>query len=188
MTQNLTPLPTPIIDSDLSFDEAFSGKRVPQFIRRHLSLLAIDYWSFDGQLHRGQLLVNAVLADEVLAILAEIQQACFPIAKMIPVCAYDWNDDLSMTDNNSSGFNPRRVANTRRKSQHAAGRAIDINPVQNPWEHDGLIEPPGAAYDISKPGTLLDGGPVVEAFLKHGWEWGGHWTTMKDWHHFQKPE
>ncbi|HEY0076090.1 MAG TPA: M15 family metallopeptidase [Abditibacteriaceae bacterium] len=176
----------PIIDSALSFDEAFAGKRVPQFIRRHLSLLEIDYWGFDGVLHRGQIIVNAELADEVEQIFADIREARFPIKKMIPVCAYKWNDDLSMAANNSSGFNPRRVANTRRKSLHTAGRAIDINPVQNPWEHDGLVEPPGAQYEPAQPGTIVDDGPVVSAFLSRGWEWGGHWTTMKDWHHFQK--
>lgn len=177
-----------IIDSARSFDEAFEGKRVPQFIRRHLSLLDIDYWSFDGTLHRGQMVVNELLADEVRAIFDEIRAARFPIEKMRLMCEYDWNDDLSMADNNSSGYNPRRVSGTRRKSLHASGRAIDINPFLNPWEHDGIIEPPGAVYDPSKPGTMKDDDAVVRAFLQRRWEWGGHWTTMKDWHHFQKPE
>jgi peptidoglycan LD-endopeptidase CwlK len=174
------------VDSALSFEDAFAGKRVPQFIRRHLSLLNIDYFSFDGQLHRGQIIVNAALADEVQEIFAEILSARFPIETVIPVCAFAWNDDLSMAANNSSGFNPRRVAGTRRKSLHAAGRAIDINPVQNPWEHDGLIEPPGAVYNPAAPGTLTEDSAPVVAFLSRGWEWGGHWATMKDWHHFQK--
>ena len=175
-----------IIDSALSFDEAFAGKRVPQFIRRHLALLDIEYHGFDGLVHRGQIVVHGTIGDEVQAILAEIFAARFPIEKMTPVCAFDWDDEASMAANNSSGFNPRRVAGTRRKSWHASGRAIDINPMQNPWQHDGKVEPPGAVYDVAAPGTLLDGGPVVSAFLRRGWEWGGHWTTMKDWHHFQK--
>lgn len=177
-----------VIDSARSFDEAFAGKRVPQFIRRHLALLDIDYWGLDGALHRGQIIVNAALADEVRAIFEDIRAAHFPIQKMRLMCEYDWDDDLSMADNNSSGYNPRRVAGTHRKSLHAMGRAIDINPFLNPWEHDNLIEPPGARYDPSKPGTMVDGDVVVSAFLKRGWEWGGHWITMKDWHHFQKPE
>jgi hypothetical protein len=143
--------------------------------------------SFDNQLHRGQIIVHATLADEIREIFAEILQARFPIEKIIPVCAFDWNDDLSMAANNSSGFNPRRVAGTRRKSLHASGRAIDINPWQNPWEHDGKVDPPGAVYNPSAPGTLIEDSAPVVAFLRRGWEWGGHWTTMKDWHHFQKP-
>lgn len=177
-----------IIDSARSVDEAFAGKRVLPFFRRHLSLLDIDYWSFDGALHRGQIIVHATLCNEVLQIFDDIRAARFPIAKMRLMCEYDWNDDASMADNNSSGFNPRRVSGTRRKSLHTAGRAIDLNPVQNPWEHDEVIEPTGAVYAPSQPGTIVDNGAVVQAFLQRGWEWGGHWTTMKDWHHFQKPE
>ena len=175
-----------LIDSALSFDEAFGGKRVPLFIRRHFALLDIEYHGFDSEAHRGQIIVHGSLADEVREIFEEIRAAHFPIKKMIPVCAFDWNDDLSMAANNSSGFNPRRIAGTRRKSLHASGHAIDINPVQNPWQHDGKTDPPGTVYDPSQRGTLLENSAPVTAFLSRGWEWGGHWTTMKDWHHFQK--
>lgn len=177
-----------LIDSALSFDAAFAGKRVPLFIRRHFALLDIEHLGFDDEIHRGQIIVHATLADEVMEIFAEIRAAHFPIERMLPVCAFDWNDDASMAANNSSGFNPRRVAGTRRKSQHASGRAIDINPVQNPWQHDGQTDPPGAIYDPARRGTLVENSAPVIAFLRRGWEWGGHWTTMKDWHHFQKEE
>jgi hypothetical protein len=36
-----------------------------------------------------------------------------------------------MTANNTSTFSCRRVAGTSRSSEHAYGRAIDVNPVQN---------------------------------------------------------
>jgi hypothetical protein len=29
-------------------------------------------------------------------------------------------------------------------------------------------------------------GPVVELFEGYGWEWGGDWSPMKDYHHFTK--
>lgn len=175
-----------IIDSSRTWAEAFAGKRVLPSIRRHLALLDIDYWGLDEAPHRGQIIVHASLAHEVHEIFADIRAARFPIAKMRLMCEYAWDDDRSMADNNSSGYNPRRVAGTRRKSLHASGRAIDINPFLNPWEHDGQTDPPDALYDPSNPGTLVDGDAVVTAFLRRGWEWGGHWTTMKDWHHFQK--
>ena len=38
-----------------------------------------------------------------------------------------------MAADNTSAFNFRVVAGSGTLSQHAFGRAIDINPVENPW-------------------------------------------------------
>lgn len=91
-----------------------------------------------------------------------------------------------MADNNSSAFNYRTAVGKTNLSRHAFGRAIDINPVQNPYVKGGLVLPPGAVYDTGVRGTLLPDGVVVQAFEKRGWTWGGRWTTLKDWHHFEK--
>jgi hypothetical protein len=34
------------------------------------------------------------------------------------------------------------------------------------------------------PGMITPGDPVVEAFAAIGWEWGGYWSTLKDYQHF----
>jgi hypothetical protein len=170
-----------------TLDDAVAGREIPAAIRDTLALVAVDYIGFDGVSRPGQLVVHTDLADEVREIFAEIAPARFPIARMAPVVAYGWSDDESMADNNSSAFNYRLAVGKTTLSQHAYGRAIDINPVQNPYIKGDLILPPGADYDIAAPGTILDEGPVVVAFERRNWTWGGRWTSLKDWQHFEKP-
>ena len=49
----------------------------------------------------------------------------------------------SMSADNTSAFNFRVIAGTTLLSQHALGRAIDINPVENPWRRPDRIVPAG---------------------------------------------
>jgi peptidoglycan LD-endopeptidase CwlK len=118
-----------------------------------------------------------------------IEASGFPVARVVPIVQYGWSDDRSMADNNASGFNYRLVFGTDRLSRHAFGKAVDINPFQNPVIYDnGLISPDGALYNTEKPGTLFETHPIVRAFLRRGWQWGGHFKDFKDYHHFDKPE
>jgi len=178
--QGVLPVP-------MTIEEALRGKEIPAHIRQSLALLDLEYRGFDGVPRIGQMVVHCDLADEVRAIFLEIRAADFPIAAMVPVVVHDWSDDASMAANNSSAFNYRVAVGKTNLSQHAYGRAIDINPLQNPYIKGDLILPPGAVYDPAVPGTLLAQGPVVAAFEKRGWTWGGRWTTLHDWHHFEKP-
>jgi poly-gamma-glutamate synthesis protein (capsule biosynthesis protein) len=98
------------------------------------------------------------------------------------------SDDASMAVDNTSAFNCRPVAGTTRWSQHAYGRAIDINPLRNPYVEPGRVSPvEGAAYadrsDV-RPGMIVEGGPVVAAFDALGWGWGGRWAGGADYQHF----
>jgi hypothetical protein len=85
-------------------------------------------------------------------------------------------------------FKCRFVSGTRHWSQHAYGLALDLNPVENPYVHGGLVEPPaGRRYlDRSRrrPGMVVPGDVVVRAFASIGWRWGGYWTSAKDYQHF----
>jgi len=69
---------------------------------------------------------------------------------------------------------------------HAYGYALDINPMQNPYIKGKIVVPPGALYDINKPGTLISSSPVVKIFIRLGWTWGGNWKSLKDYQHFEK--
>ena len=69
---------------------------------------------------------------------------------------------------------------------HAYGYAIDINPVQNPYIKGKAVFPPGAVYNTHKPGTLTYYSPIVKAFIRLGWTWGGNWNSLKDYQHFEK--
>lgn len=170
----------------MTLEAALAGTAAPARIKRELALVEVEHWGFDQQFHCGHIVVHQDLAPEVRDVFAEIAAACFPIEKIVPLSHYAWSDDASMADNNSSGFNFRRAVGKRALSQHAHGRAIDINPRLNPYLKGGLILPPGALYDPNVPGTLLEDGPVVRAFEERGWTWGGRWTRLKDWHHFEK--
>jgi hypothetical protein len=172
----------------LTLDQALAGKEIPQYIKENLVLIDVEYWSFDAREKVGQLVIHRELAAEVKVIFAEIKAARFPIEKIIPVVAYDWSDDASMEDNNSSTFNYRNIVGGENLSQHAFGRAIDINPRQNPYVKGDIVLPQNAVYSPNIPGTIVSGDAVVEAFVKRGWDWGGNWRQLKDWQHFEKRE
>lgn len=174
-----------IVDSALTLQAALAGEKIPAAVRRDLTLVTVSYWSFDHKLHRGQVVIHKDLVADVKAIFQELKRRKFPIAHVIPVVRYHWSDDASMAANNSSGFNYRLVPGKKKLSNHAFGRAIDINPVQNPFIQDGVTMPPGAVYDPAQAGTITEG-PIVQAFEKRGWRWGGRWYTSTDWQHFDK--
>lgn len=173
-----------IVDSQMTRAEALGNNAFPQFILDSQELLTVRYYSFDNKLHEGQLVVHKSLAADVQAIFREIEQSRFPIAKVVPIVYYNWSDSKSIADNNTSAFNYRTIAGTSRLSDHAYGKAIDINPYLNPWVgKKGKSERP---YRPEQPGTITADGIVVQAFKKRGWSWGGSWKHSKDYQHFSK--
>lgn len=136
---------------------------------------------------QGQIIVDARLEDDLYEIFDLIDKLKFPIGKVIPIVAYRWEDGDSMAGNNSSGFNFRVIAGTNKISLHSFGRAIDINPVQNPVIYPtGIIAPAGATYRPQNKGTFTVNHPIVQEFTKRGWHWGGNFEQPKDYHHFEK--
>ena len=111
----------------------------PQRLRR----VDVNYIGFDGKTHRGDLIVHEDLAAEVVAIFEQLLQLRYPIEKIRTVDNYPGADDeLSMEDNNTSAFNCRDIPGTGHWSQHAFGRAIDLNPLLNPEiDRTGAIQP-----------------------------------------------
>lgn len=170
----------------MTLPQALAGSSAPPEILARLALLELSFFDFEGELQRGQLVVARDLADEVRDIFADVLAARFPVFGMTPVVAFDWSDDASMEANNCSAFNFRSKVGKSELSAHALGRAIDINPRQNPYMRGELTLPPGAVYDLRAAGTLLAAGPVVRAFEARGWVWGGRWTSLGDYHHFEK--
>jgi peptidoglycan LD-endopeptidase CwlK len=178
---------SPVIDSAMTFEEAIFGTAAPHDVIDALCLISVRYHSFDGLLHQGQLVVHKALRQDVTDIFLLIEASRFPVARAIPIVRYDWSDDRSMADNNASAFNYRLVLGTDRLSRHAFGRALDLNPCQNPVIYDnGCISPAGAVYDRVKEGTFSETHPLVREFLRRRWQWGGHFKTLKDYHHFDK--
>lgn len=176
-----------ISDSKLTFDEAVSGIDIPLSIRNSLTLINVEYYSFDNKLHTGQILINKKHSKDILSIFKQIKELHFPIKSVIPITRFNWDDEASMDSNNTSAFNYRYVEGTKRLSAHALGNAIDINPLQNPMVKRGNVYPAGAEYKPSVKGTLSCSSFLVKAFRRHGWQWGGDWGSSKDYQHFEKP-
>jgi hypothetical protein len=180
---------TIIVDSDISFSEAISGSDAPMEIIDRLTLIDVLYYSFDAIRHHGQIIVDCDLEDDIYEIFSLIEELRFPIGKVIPIVRYNWQDQASMAANNCSGFNFRFIEGTTNLSLHALGRAVDINPVQNPIVYeDGRIAPSGKNYNASKSGTFTADHSVVKEFINRGWLWGVNFEKIKDYHHFQKQQ
>jgi len=178
-----------VIDSKMDRAMAVGGNRFPANIVRKMEVVTVDYVGFDGTWRFGQIVVHKDLATEVQAIFQEIRASGFPLKTVIPIAKFGWNDDASVAANNTSGFNYRTKigAGWRSKtlSRHALGRAIDINPMLNPYvPRSGKGK---EMYTPGQPGVLSASSPVVRAFKRRGWQWGGDWRGNKDYQHFEKP-
>ena len=153
-----------------------------------LRLLTLSHWGYDGQPAVGELILAADQSDAVVAAFRRLYDVRFPIERMVTVDAFGADDDDSMAANNTSAFNCRRVAGSDSWSEHAYGRAVDVNPMQNPYVSGGNIAPAGARPWLDRrfanPGMVRPGDDVVQAFAAIGWSWGGDWRGAKDYQHF----
>jgi hypothetical protein len=155
-----------------------------------LRLLTLTHWGFDGEVHRGRLVVNRDAAAAMLGAMRVLFHLHYPIRQMRLVDSFGADDHRSMAADNTSAFNCRFVAGSGGVwSEHAYGRALDLNPLENPYvTESGYVSPPaGAPYaDRSRraKGLIHRGGPVVDAFAAAGWEWGGNWPWPRDYQHF----
>ena len=155
-----------------------------------LRMLRFDYWGFDRRAHHnGSLIVHRDHARRVLAVMEKLFRARYRIQRVRLVDDYAASDDRSVAANNTSGFNCRRVAGSSSWSEHAFGRAIDLNPLRNPYvTPGGRVSPPaGRPYAhraLRATGMVHGGDLVVRAFAAAGWKWGGYWSGSKDYQHF----
>lgn len=157
-----------------------------------LALLRLVHVHPSGGEREGELVVAAALADDVARVFERLHAARFPIERMERIDAWGASDDRSMAANNSSCFNFRTIAGSDQLSLHALGRAIDINPLWNPYVVGAAVHPPAGIAFLDRadrrPGMIVRPGPVTDAFDAIGWEWGGDWTrAVKDYHHFALP-
>jgi hypothetical protein len=155
-----------------------------------LRLVEVVHHGMDDRPRWGLLVVHRDVADDVAEAFRAPWDAGFRIQRMRLVDHYDADDDRSMAANNTSAFNCRTVAGTDRWSQHAYGHAIDVNPVQNPYVRGDEVDPPaGAAYtdrDDVRPGMIVRPGPLLAAFERIGWSWGGDWRGGPDYQHLSR--
>ena len=155
---------------------------------RDLRVVTARHWGFDGRQHTGRLVVHRDVAADVASVLRRLHAARFPIRRMVPVDTYGASDFRSIEADNTSAFNCRYVEGTSRWSEHAYGRAIDFNPIENPYVSGGRTSHRASVPYVDRTpcrrGMACPGNVVVRAFEAIGWGWGGYWSGIKDFQHF----
>jgi len=158
--------------------------------REDLRYLRILHTGFDGETHIGEIVCHRDIAEDLLDIFRKLYEENYPIEKVRLVDEYGGDDELSMADNNSSCFNFRNVAQTTHLSEHAYGRAIDINPLYNPYITSSGYTPLNAGEYVDRsrdfPYKIDEKDLCCRLFTEHGFTWGGDWNTVKDYQHFEK--
>jgi hypothetical protein len=155
---------------------------------RDLRLIRLTYRGYDGAPHWGKLVVHRRFAVQVARVYAKLYSKGFPNRRMRLVEAYDAVDKESMRHDNTSAFNCRyRNGVCCTWSMHAYGKAIDIDPVENPEIWSGGVSPPNGQEFLDRSqhraGMIHHGDRVWWAFHAIGWPWGGDWS-LPDYQHF----
>jgi hypothetical protein len=152
----------------------------------------LTHWGFDGVRHRGELIVHKDVARSLVDVFHTLYSMRFPVRTMLPVDQFGADDNASMAADNTSAFNCRPVTGSASGfSVHSYGRAVDINTVENPYVKGTVVQPPAGRAFTSRanvrPGMIRHGDRVWRAFTTHGFTWGGDWTSLKDYQHFEAP-
>lgn len=154
-----------------------------------LSYLKITHYGFDGNTHVGEMVVNKEIASDVLDAFEEVYYKKYPIEKIRLIDEYNADDELSMSNNNTSSFCYRTIKGTNVVSNHGKGLAIDINPLQNPHVVGSSTSPKEGTDYIDRSnvrmGMITEGDDLYNAFTSRGFSWGGHWKNP-DYQHFEK--
>ena len=164
-----------------------------------LRYLKILHYNFDHRLQVGEMICNKAIAKDVIDIFKELYEEEYEVEKMYLIDNYwagdgDSTDTASIDENNTSCFCYRAVTGGSNLSNHAYGRAIDINPQQNPyvwfkngqkcWTHENAND--YIDRTSNDPHVMVDGDVIVSIFKEHGFEWGGNWSNPIDYQHFEK--
>ena len=163
--------------------------------RSELRYLRLSHYDFQGKVQIGELICNKQIAKDLKEIFQELYRQKYPIERMQLTDDYDADDERSMQANNTSCFNFRAIAGTKKLSKHSLGMAIDINPLYNPCvkvNKDGStsIQPKtGRRYANRQrqwPYKIDKNDLCYRLFVSHGFQWGGSWRSVKDYQHFER--
>lgn len=187
---------SPISDEVFSRIWLKSYKRDCTIPRDDLRYLRILHVNKEGQPQMGELICNKAIADDLLYIFRKLYNAGYRIERMVLVDEYGADDQQSMSANNTSCFNFRRVSGSTKLSNHSLGLAIDINPLVNPYVRTkaGKVEPAnGKRYATNRtnkpnqPLRFIDRTDLCyKLFIERGFIWGGAWKVNIDYQHFEK--
>ena len=163
---------------------------------RNLRYVTMTYIDFSGRERIGEMIVHKAVAKEVTEIFEKLYRAGYPIGQMRLVSDFGGNDWKSIEADNTSAFNCRRATGSKKWSKHSYGRAIDLNPIENPYiSRSGRIAHKASLRyrkrshrnsSASDKAVLLRNDEAVKIFKSYGWQWGGDWSGVKDYQHFSK--
>lgn len=168
------------------------GCTVPLSSLRYLRVLHYDN---AGSIRLGEMVCASAISDDLLCIFRQLYDAHYPIERMVLIDEYNADDELSMAANNTSCFNFRPVAGSRRLSKHSLGRAVDVNPLYNPHvrcrqgKMSSVAPQAGRRYadrSLNLPMMIGRYGLCFRLFAERGFRWGGDWRSSKDYQHFEK--
>jgi hypothetical protein len=156
----------------------------------NLRVLRVSYRDFDHRAQTGRLVVHKDVARPILKVMRRLYEEGFPIRRIRLIDNYGGSDFRSIEDDNTSAFNCRFATGSSRWSEHAYGRAIDVNPIENPYVSGGRTSHAASVPYLNRswirPGMASEDGNLVRAFRSIGWHWGGNWTGIKDYQHFSR--
>lgn len=163
--------------------------------RDELRYLHLLHYTIDGSIKLGEMICHKDVAKDLINIFRQLYEAKYPIERMQLIDDYNADDITSMNHNNTTCFNYRAVAGSKKLSNHSMGKAVDINPLYNPYvkrRADGSykISPEtGRKYaDRSRNFKYkIDKDDLAyRLFTKYGFRWGGNYRSLKDYQHFEK--
>ena len=179
------------------------GKSYPENARisiEELRYIKVLHYNYNHEIQVGELIVNRSIAQDCLKIFRELFEIEYEIESMRLVDDFWTGDSVesdtnSIAHNNTSSFNYRSVPGSSSLSNHAKGRAIDINPLQNPYvkyKSDGTFAHYYKDMELyldrssGKEHMITHQDECYKIFRKYGFTWGGNWNSVKDYQHFEK--
>lgn len=160
-----------------------------------LDTLVIKHIDFQGETQQGKLICNKTISKDLKEIFAELYRQKYPIERIRPISEYNNDDEKSMNANNTSCYCYRPIKGTSKMSKHSLGLAVDINPLYNPCVRrlkNGTlqIQPSSGKPYVNRSKSfkykITKQDLCYRLFIKHGFQWGGSWRTVKDYQHFEK--
>lgn len=184
----------PLSDAVFARMQGKSYRPNPYIRRSDLRYVRALHYDPSGQIRLGELVCHRRIAADLVSIFHELYRHRYVIGRMVLVDNYGADDEKSMADNNTSCFNYRVVPGSKRLSLHAQGRAIDVNPLFNPYVRyvggKRVVSPAAGAQYANRradiPCKIDHADLCYRLFRQHGFTWGGDWRTTKDYQHFQK--
>ena len=147
----------------------------------------VPYWGLDGKTHRGWVNVNADVASSTAKIFNTLYAKRFRMHRVEGIEMFGGWEWLGSKGNVSTALNCRKPSeqnSPNSSSPHAWGRALDFNPVQNPY-----INPRTGTWDPNAPaaasaaGAVRSGGLAWTVLRSYAWSWSGT-DSWRDYMHF----